>query len=78
MMRASMGNAVMDIAAPRNSIASNLVARSEKRPGVLKTASARAAPRTIGTTMPAAEIEAALRARATKACVLNSTPTRNI
>ena len=54
-MRASIGNAVMDSAAPRNSIASKRVACVENSPGSLTRNMARPAPRMNGATMPAAE-----------------------
>src|SRR6202011_6277066 len=51
MMRASMGNAVMDIAAPRNKTASKSVTFSEKRPGTLLIQSAKRPPRIKGATI---------------------------
>ncbi len=78
MIRANMGNAVIDIAAPRNSIASNNVAFSENNPGIFTKPIASNAPSTNGAAIPAKETAAALRARARKVAMSNSTPTRNM
>ena len=61
MIRANIGNAVIDIAAPRNSIASNSVAFSENNPGILTKPIANNAPRMNGAAIPAKETAAALR-----------------
>ena len=78
MMRASIGNAVIDIAAPRKSIASAVVTRSEKRPGMRVKAIARPEPSANGSSMPDSDTLSALRSRLRKSSVLNSTPTRNM
>ena len=60
MLRANIGNAVMDVAAPKNKTASKSVALSEKSPGTLLIQNAKKPPRIKGTTIPATETEAAL------------------
>ena len=66
------------MAAPKKSIDSSSVAFSENNPGTLISANANPAPRMNGATIPAAETEAALRARLRNVSVSNSTPTRNM
>ena len=78
MMRASMGKAVMDMAAPRNRMASNCVALSEKRPGTPISQRARPEPNAKGASMPDTLTTTALRTRLAKRSRLNSTPTRNM
>ena len=53
MMRANIGNAVMDVAAPKNKTASKSVALSGKSPGTLLIQNAKKPPRIKGTTIPA-------------------------
>jgi hypothetical protein len=78
MIRASIGNAVMARAAPRNSAACHAVVRSEKRPGIRTSQRARAAPSAKGATIPDSETASALRARRRKRSVWNPTPTKNM
>ena len=63
MIRASIGKAVIAMAAPRNIVASHWVAFGEKSPGIFISHGVSSAPRRNGTTMPAMETEAALRRR---------------
>ncbi len=79
MILASMGNAVMHIEAPRNSIASHgWTAGVKNSPFMSTSAIAKPAPRTNGIAIPAAETKAAVRTRLEKRSDRNSTPTKNM
>ena len=78
MILASIGNAVIDIAAPRKSMASSDVAVAANRPGVRMSQSANKEPRMNGATIPEMDTAAALRNREVNRLISNSVPTRNM
>ncbi len=78
MMRASMGKAVSAIAAPMNSVALNVVAFSEKRPGMVSSHGVSRIATPKGMAMPAIETAAALLAFALKWSRRKPRPTRNM
>ena len=78
MIRASMGKAVMEMAAPRNSPASLNRDWPAKRAGRCISHGAIAKARPNGTAMPATEISSALRYCVRKWSLRNSVPTRNM
>ena len=66
MMRASIGKAVMAMAAPRKSEASSSLALAEKRPGTSCSQGTSRKASAKGTAMPATDTDTALRARLLK------------
>ena len=78
MMRASTGNAVMAMAAPRNSVALNCETFAENSPGTLRRYGVPAMATRNGTTMPEIDTATALGAFARKSSLRNSSPTRNM
>ena len=78
MIRASIGKAVIDIAAPMNSTACITLVLAENRRLSPARNSASPPPSANGAMMPAIETLAALRMRERISPVLNSTPTRNM
>ena len=61
MMRANIGNAVMAMAAPRNSDASTGLMRAANRPGIVKSQGVNINANTNGAAMPATDTDKALR-----------------
>lgn len=78
MIRASIGKAVMAMAAPRNIEASDSLAVGAKSPGTVCSQGPSAKASTKGTSTPAIETDTALRARLRKWSARNSVPTRNM
>ena len=78
MIRASMGKAVMAMAAPMKSVASSWLVFSAKSPGIFISHGASKAPRAKGTAIPAMETDAALRSLPRNRSIRNSAPTRNM
>ena len=78
MMRASIGKAVIAIAAPMKGIAWIPVTPATKNPPRSKSSQARPHPSTKGTKIPEAEIASALRSRVRTRSTRNSSPTVNM
>ena len=79
MIRASMGNAVMHIEAPRYNTASHVFTPSVKNCPLRPTIHAPSnPPRANGAAIPAIDTLAAARARPRNKSERNSTPTRNM
>ena len=78
MIRASIGKAVIDIAAPMKSAASPMETFSAKRFVSPWNAQAIAAPRANGVRIPAHETVTALFARVRRSSTSKSRPTRNM
>ena len=78
MMRASMGKAVIDMAAPMNSIASQPLIPGAKSGKRSASSQAMPQPRRKGVRMPAQETAMALRTRWRMSPRSNSRPTRNM
>ena len=78
MIRASIGNAVIDIAAPMKSAASPTETFSANRAVSPWTPQAMSAPRLKGVRIPAHETVTALRARFLRSSTSKSRPTRNM
>ena len=78
MMRASMGNAVIDIAAPMNNMPSALDTSGAKRSKRCPNTAARRPPSTKGAAMPAIDTATAERTRWRMRPISSSIPTRNM
>ena len=78
MIRASMGKAVIAIAAPMNSVASNCVTSPVNRPGMPSSHGAIATATRNGAAMPARDTAAAPFALAPKPSRSNPSPTMNM
>ena len=77
-MRASVGNAVMDMAAPRYSAAAPGVTWGANRSASPRSVRAATAPSASGAAIPAPETREAWRTRPRSSRWLNSMPTMNM
>ena len=78
MIRASMGNAVIDIAAPMNGTACAAVTLAAKKPPRCNSNHASPHPSANGASIPEAEIASADRRRECTRSIRNSNPTVNM
>ena len=78
MIRASMGKAVIAMAAPMNSVASNCVTSAVNRPDIPRSQGAMATATRKGAAIPASETAAAPLALAPKPSRSNPSPTMNM